>query len=513
VPASPNRDIQTAKNVLKKHQMKSSRPLWFGKKVYLGYSKEAGWKVYELNIFGRILRKLNLKYQDTHLKRVVKKLKKLSDEERVDLIKTLPHLRDMFKEVQGDKFRKMGNGAMNLPSSEQKSEPSKTSRSQTETPKPLVSPEAFVSQSEEVILPETKREETVSILSPLPGENEKANEVGKIREEISRSGSPPATSPLYLSNYKSSRCYLDSVLEMMLSQDEIRQKIFIEYARKDINDKKKEVLKAIMDLILIVDETKGKGQGPQSPEGKNSPGERVREAIFKSKLEHDLSNPAKIYHQQDAGAVLLLINEILDNSIDVVEEDKSLGEVSIVASRPPEKQHKLVIPLEEHWENHLTILMENYFSPHFSGDTRKFELGDGTEVSLPYTTQPKLKSFPDTISLQLLRNKYDMKTGTLSKISDPVYLPDDGIVNLPYQDGKKKGSYEYEITGYVEHHGTQLGGGHYTANVKIGEKYYTCDDLNSKFYKEISKDQFYKNQNAYLVMLKRVHEEAPGEAE
>ena len=101
-----------------------------------------------------------------------------------------------------------------------------------------------------------------------------------------------------------------------------------------------------------------------------------------------------------------------------------------------------------------------------------------------------------------------MNTGALSKISDDVFLPHDGIVYLPYQDGEKKGSYQYEITGYVEHHGKQLNGGHYTANVKIGEKYYRCDDLNSSFYQQISKDQFYRNKNAYLVMLKKVHEAA-----
>ena len=37
---------------------------------------------------------------------------------------------------------------------------------------------------------------------------------------------PKATAPLSLVNYKASRCYTDSVMEVMLSQDSIRQKIF-----------------------------------------------------------------------------------------------------------------------------------------------------------------------------------------------------------------------------------------------------------------------------------------------
>ena len=265
VPSSFNRPVETTKHILKKHPVKPQSSLWFGKKVYLGYSKEKGWKVYELNIFERIFRKLNLAYQDTHLNHVMKKLKKLSQAERVFLKNALPHLgvlSGMFKEVPGDSFRKMSNGATDLPSREQKSEPSKTPQSQTDIPKPTesVSPEPVVTSSEEVILPETKREETLSISSPVPSENEKANEVGKIGEEVilaetkreetlsisspvlsenekanevgrigeevSRSESPPATSPLYLKNYNASRLRLDSVLEMMLSQDEIRTKNF-----------------------------------------------------------------------------------------------------------------------------------------------------------------------------------------------------------------------------------------------------------------------------------------------
>ena len=150
---------------------------------------------------------------------------------------------------------------------------------------------------------------------------------------------------------------------------------------------------ALVDLILIVDETKGGGRGEKSPAGKNSPGERVREAIFKSKLEHDLSDPAKIYHQQDAGAVLLLINELLDNTVEVAEVDKSMGEINIVASRPTEKQHKLMIPLEKDWENHLSILMEQFFSPQFSLDRRKFEHDDGSRGFFVLYNPTKIKKF------------------------------------------------------------------------------------------------------------------------
>jgi hypothetical protein len=56
----------------------------------------------------------------------------------------------------------------------------------------------------------------------------------------------------------------------------------------------------------------------------------------------------------------------------------------------------------------------------------------------------------------------------------------------------------------VVHHGNDLGHGHYTSNVKIGDKYYECDDMNHKFHREITAEEFYGNTNAYMVMLRKI---------
>jgi ubiquitin C-terminal hydrolase len=196
----------------------------------------------------------------------------------------------------------------------------------------------------------------------------------------------------------------------------------------------------------------------------------------------------------------------VDNTFETVEVDSAIG-TDVVSTRPVAKGHKLELRLEEGEENDLHDLIDRTFASQAienPEDYKEFTLEDGKQSKLPYTTQTQLRSLSDSMTFHISRYKYSYDQGP-GKLNEPVALPANGIVDLtPYYSGQAAGPHQYEITGYVIHHGNDLNHGHYTANVKIGNKYYECDDGNSHFHREITAQEFYGNRDAYLVMLKRI---------
>lgn len=635
---------------------KLEKSYWSGKKVFLGYSDQKGWKVYELGFFAQIFRKLNLAYRDTHRQFILTKLENLTTEEarfisQSQIAKNLPKLN--LKSIYDEKVRnKIKEDALLICNSQSNEDPLQsgtqplaiTEHANRSTEQPIQeetshligikdgaskeeiskhsrdevpaidaaqesvardnrekratqkAPSIFTPQSPSLVnskkrIPRSKRDLQNSLTIHMD-----LVETDTPKSAIKKTESPPATTPLYLKNFKCTRCYMDSVLEIMLSQDSIREKIFKESARTDLSPEKTELLEALRDLIIIAHETKGKGKGNQSPIGENSPGERIRKAIFASKLNADLSDFKEIYTQQDASSVLLLINDLLDHSFQTVEIDTGrFKDKKIVAKRPVATNHKLELRFKNEWKvntqmnhlieqilpllfleddtsiedcnhlidqlisqiqkkknqlsdanqlilnlqalvadsefdlneifdqlislkshlktkTHLHTLIDQFFKPELATDcfnkkvTRKFTLPDASTIDSTYVTQTKLISVPELLTLHVSRYAFDPQKGPI-KIGDPVALPADGIVDMtPYYSGERGESYQYEMMGYVVHHGESLNSGHYTANVKIGDKFYECDDLNPKppFHREISAKEFYGNENAYLVMLKRI---------
>lgn len=457
----------------------SQKSSWLGKKVFLGYSNSR-WKVYELSLFDRFARMLNLAYRDTHLKTVVDNFENLTTHD--------------IKLIYDD----LGQGGLSgLPQKLQE-----IFRENVQESKEVI--------KGSVLLDNEINKTATSLIDEIKGtESAQGNKIKSLKV-------PPATSPLYLKNYMYSRCYMDSVLEIMLSQDSIRERIFELHANENVSFENKKVLKTLMNLILTVDKIKEHGESDQSLSGKNSPGEEIRKAIFTSQLNPDLSDIEQIYTQQDASACLLLINDLLRNKFDTVEIDtpiikKKKKDRTIIDkllnrefARRPAIDNKLELRLREGRVNALQSLVDRFFAPRQGGNERNFEFADKQEISLPYSTQSKLLSLPDSLALHVSRYKFDPQTGE-GKATESVRLPEDGIVNFSkHYSGTEPGPHRYEMTGYVVHHGDHLQHGHYTANIKIGNKFYECDDLSPELHTEITAKEFYDNQNAYLVMLKKI---------
>lgn len=103
--------------------------------------------------------------------------------------------------------------------------------------------------------------------------------------------------------------------------------------------------------------------------------------------------------------------------------------------------------------------------------------------------QFQISSFPSHILLQLNRGSDDGRT----KIMSPVVLKQN--LWLPSKDGKV----DYEVVGWGNHHGKEPGEGHHTADLKVGDSWFRCDDayVTAKNLPAVSKD-------AHVILLKKV---------
>lgn len=138
-----------------------------------------------------------------------------------------------------------------------------------------------------------------------------------------------------------------------------------------------------------------------------------------------------------------------------------------------------------------------------------------------YTQWYRLKNAPPVLTLHFKRflnvlqsekivNGKTNKSFERKKIDRPVILPEDGIVDLSnYYDAPEGVSRNarYKIKSFVVHNGGTIEGGHYVTYVEIKGEYYFCDDTDPQFYRKISKEEFFRQRNAYLVVLEKMPEE------
>lgn len=253
--------------------------------------------------------------------------------------------------------------------------------------------------------------------------------------------------------------------------------------RLEALEKKEAILKALLDLI--VDSNQGKVA---------LPGEPMRRAICQSGLNFDL-NLETLYEEHDAAEVLrLLMDDFLNTSFQTRATDRIEGGQTF--NRPIQTEFSMGLPILE-GTNSLAETLAFAYSELPSRNSRLFEI-DGKKHDLYFNTRSQILTMPETLGIQLLR--FDL----FEKKNNALTLPADGIVDLSaYYGGENYDSCKYEITGYINHRGFTRETGHYTVNVKIGEKYFECDDATSSF-KEISKADFYGNTNSYLILLKKI---------
>lgn len=337
--------------------------------------------------------------------------------------------------------------------------------------------------------------------------------------------------PLFIRNIGNS-CYLSSVLQVLLSLKEIREKL--EHPKKNelIRNPSKEIICKQLRRILKWDR-----QGRQEeiepsllallfPSLDHRPMANFRNALFASELNRVefppqvLESLDELEMQKDAASVLeLLMHDVFGYAFQIQKVAYS-GSFSGSKVLPLEFHSVLQIPLHSKATS-LEELIAAYSDVETICQAEKpVEVRTGLngikpgkqEANIKNTSaleqnlykhhQMQLKSLPPILALHLKRFK--SRNGVLEKVGTPVKLPENGWMDLSkwyHPNHAKLASAQYELAGYVVHSGS-LNGGHYTACVKIEDRFFACNDLQEPPFQPITKAEFYGNENAYLLVFK-----------
>lgn len=369
-------------------------------------------------------------------------------------------------------------------------------------------------------------------------------------EEIVYNSPSIAKTPMALRNIGNS-CYMDAALEALFCFDEARKKLVrkltavshemppnanlphirdgYEFRVRQAQEQlvqRKDLQRHLINLVnnpismgssSIVEYILGLNQ--------NNPMYQVRDAFFRTKLVHEFSlDHGPINDQRDSASVVdVVMDHILEERFQtqrVSSTDDIPGRVFY--SESPAEEPSLKIDVGN-TPTSLQDLINKYFSveTQINNDpkigTRKFIPSEGiifdenaakgikTPLDQPvapekFATFLRIKKLPDFIAINLTRF-----TDTQHKNNTPVSLPSDFILDFKnatfaLEDNE---STLYEVMSTVVHGGS-LAGGHYTSDVRIGDKFYHCDDASDKPYHECSAIDFNSEKNSVVVMARRI---------
>ncbi len=200
------------------------------------------------------------------------------------------------------------------------------------------------------------------------------------------------------------------------------------------------------------------------------------------------------YEQKDAGAFLAEVLSQFNYVLKLEARRGGYANIGQHVSTVTEEIHNLLyLPLNGKSNKLEDLLFDDFYqfiSPQ--GGVWTTEAGNQS-VHVPNSSL--IRRFkgtpPEILAVQLMRYKAD----PCEKIDTPVELTDDGVIDLsPYMVDKTKSPIKYGLCGCVDHHGSSLDSGHYTAYVKIANQWhYVNDDLLIKpvSFEEVKKSQHY----------------------
>ncbi len=352
--------------------------------------------------------------------------------------------------------------------------------------------------------------------------------------------------PLKLSNIGNS-CYLDSVLQCLFCIDQIREK-FNEPIERDphnleVYQKKLIIQHEILKFIEAQRQSRENGKSMTQMEfilfllGGPSLGD-LREAIFKSEFHPELTIANGLTDQHDAAYIIELCIEyfLSDLCQFKIRQHATTGAFPGLEFLAGGKEGKdetlsiLQVPLRSQKRyQKLNNLIHTLLGKHKErepkiDDQRKFDPTDGeivvgqeNEAASVINAAPvkveeyeqwyRMSQLPPVMVMQFKRF-----TGALKKDNRPVELPEDGILDLtryydPPEDADLPKQGRYKIKGMVRHSGASLRVGHYVADVEINGKYFHCNDLDPKSYREVTKKDFLSHRDPYLLFLERLPDE------
>ncbi|CUI17122.1 Conserved hypothetical protein [Candidatus Protochlamydia naegleriophila] len=369
--------------------------------------------------------------------------------------------------------------------------------------------------------------------------------------------------PLPLRNIDNS-CYIDSTLHMLFSQDVVRKrlvdysldetitqlelelqnpelpahvvnnKVFELREKKHNLDNRKQLqheLKKLMhggeyvhqDPISYLDYFLAVTSGPSVA--------KIRKLVADGQFNGTEFNPLTMRAQLDAASFLdILMKEILEYPFNIQKVANTPAMPGRLFASPQEPVYGLHLGLHTGVRD-LNALIASNLGVEVVDEVneryqRVFDPQEGIIIDAEaavgevqpmrvqqYSVWHRLKSLQDIMTIQIKRFEV-LPNGLTTKKENEIDLPEDGIIDLtPYYDAPiddDKGA-RYEIKGMVVHSGG-LHGGHYTARVKQGEHYWSCDDVRPDI-RRITKEEFFANKKPYLLILQRIEPRQPNQQE
>ena len=99
-------------------------------------------------------------------------------------------------------------------------------------------------------------------------------------------------------------------------------------------------------------------------------------------------------------------------------------------------------------------------------------------------------------------NRKGKKEYVYDRINNRLSFPEDLVIKEEHENDEGTSNISYSLYAIINHMG-HAGGGHYTANIKNGDDWYTCDDEDVYRVKNISK-LLKDNKDAYVLFYHRV---------
>lgn len=283
-------------------------------------------------------------------------------------------------------------------------------------------------------------------------------------------------------------CYMNATLQVIFNVPEIRQQI--EAFEAEEENHLIPLLKQIMEPEEASDEESSHSIDPKATL------KQFRDEVFRLKGKGELTGGKTT--QQDAHEFLQFILEKLDwKPIKLRKKFKTEDEEWYSRSEPT---HHLSIGMTT------TGTFQDALNAYFAFEEMDADTNDKLEPlqrnEWEYSQWEQKESIKEPLPSHLIIHlkKFDERG---QKIVREIKFPEDHIVQIQNEEEE---DVEYEIVGFINHHGKTAKGGHYTADVKNyrdqagQERWIHCDDEQLKTIAPAEKD-------AYLVVLKKVEEE------
>ncbi|MBA3720997.1 MAG: hypothetical protein H0W88_01180 [Parachlamydiaceae bacterium] len=352
-----------------------------------------------------------------------------------------------------------------------------------------------------------------------------------LKDPVEKKPSNKVERPLSLRNIGNS-CYMDSAFETFMCIPEVRAKLHKEFVEENpknpnslILQKRKDIQKYLLQLIdspqqkestYLKHIVKATQRGPNSLE-------LLRKAIFDSGFNRMEFTPAQLNTQLDAASVVELMMDSVLNEKFILQSVAATDEIpGRLFYYPQEPANTFQIELGEPGKvfSLQKLINTSYAMRVLKDDGRNLIPKNGIqngepenpEIALDKAIKPKeirliyrLKTLPNLMAVHLKR--FQSRNGMTTKNSNDVTLPRNGIIDLSTiyspKDETEDPLTRYEVMGYTIHQGG-YGGGHYVSHVKIGGKFYYCNDMGGEPYREISEEEFYTHKQPYTIMLRRL---------